>query len=208
MKSRLRLRITFRRRSELVLLPIAGLLMWVAAAHLASGQRDAIDVRSQALQSVGAEPGEPRQFYLTTGVHDGSSTTSACASGYHMASLWEILSPSNLSYNTVLGQTTDTDSGQGPPSSTNGWVRTGFINTVSGGAGMSNCGAWTNAGSRGWGTAVSLTSSWSTGGDLFVWDSTEAGCDREYAVWCVETVHLFADGFESGSTSAWSATVP
>jgi hypothetical protein len=67
----------------------------------------------------------PRKFYLTQDGYDGSQALSACAQGYHMASLWEILDPSNLSYDTSLGATV-ADSGSGPPNGS-GWIRTGFI---------------------------------------------------------------------------------
>ena len=56
-----------------------------------------------------------RKFYLTQTGFTGSQALTACANGYHMASLWEILDPSNLRYNTTLGFTTQ-DSGFGPPS--------------------------------------------------------------------------------------------
>ena len=66
-----------------------------------------------------------RQFYLTPDEFDGDEVLTACAPGYHMASLWEIVDPTNLKYNIVLGHTTP-DSGQGPPPWSEGWVRTGY----------------------------------------------------------------------------------
>ena len=35
----------------------------------------------------------PRKFYLTKTEHNGAQALSACAPGYHMASLWEIHDP-------------------------------------------------------------------------------------------------------------------
>ena len=35
----------------------------------------------------------PRKFYLTQTTHNGAQALSACAPGYHMASLWEINEP-------------------------------------------------------------------------------------------------------------------
>ena len=43
-----------------------------------------------------------REFYLTQLRHLAGEATTACA-GFHMASMWEILDPSNLRYNTNLG---------------------------------------------------------------------------------------------------------
>ena len=57
-----------------------------------------------------------RQFYLTSALAIGDEALTACAAGYHMASLWEITDLSNLRYNTSLGQASG-DSGQGPPTS-------------------------------------------------------------------------------------------
>ena len=64
-----------------------------------------------------------RAFYLTTTTHTGAQATTACAAGFHMASLWEIFDPSNLRYDATVGATAD-DSGAGPPF-LGGWVRTG-----------------------------------------------------------------------------------
>jgi hypothetical protein len=103
-----------------------------------------------------------RKFYLTQGKYDGSQSLLACAEGYHMPSLWEIVDPSNLSYDTNLGVTV-ADAGSGPPSAAPGWIRTGFL--ASGGSmapdgsvqpGTANCQAWTSASSEAHGTIVSL----------------------------------------------------
>lgn len=67
----------------------------------------------------------PRQFYLTTSTFNGSQPLRACAAGYHFASFWEILDPSNLVYNTTLGYQ-NADSGFGPPTNVTGFIRSGF----------------------------------------------------------------------------------
>ena len=43
-----------------------------------------------------------KSFYLTKTSHNGSQVLTACAEGYHMASLWEIFDTSNLRYDTAL----------------------------------------------------------------------------------------------------------
>ena len=49
---------------------------------------------------------DPRKsYYLTQTTHMGNQALTACASGYHMASLWEIFDTSNVRYNTVVGLT-------------------------------------------------------------------------------------------------------
>jgi hypothetical protein len=81
-----------------------------------------------------------RSFYITQTTHTGSQALTACAEGYHMASLWEIFDTSNLKYDTVLGLTQD-DSGFGPPSQIGGWIRTGRFASTVGPAGAPNCDA-------------------------------------------------------------------
>ena len=137
----------------------------------------------------------PRKFYVTQGRYDGSQALSACADGYHMASLWEILDPSNLSYDTGLGATL-ADSGSGPPTVVPGWVRTGFLSsagiTAADGSvqpGTANCQAWTSASSGAHGTTVYLPIY--TPADVGVtpispWVAGTRSCDRPELAWCVQ----------------------
>jgi len=114
-------------------------------------------------------PGQ-RSFYLTQSPKNGKYATTACADGYHMASLWEILDPSNLKYNTELGERR-ADSGDGPPSGLNGWIRTGYESDASSSdpVGKVNCSAWKSNNPSDWGTVVYLEFDWSTSADVFVW---------------------------------------
>jgi hypothetical protein len=106
-----------------------------------------------------------RGYYLTQGTYDGNQALTACAAGYHMASLWEIHEPSNLRYDTALGLTGG-DSGAGPPangaSDEWGWIRTGTAGAFGnpGFPGMANCGAWTDNATDNAGTVVGLSSAW------------------------------------------------
>ena len=70
-----------------------------------------------------------RSFYLTQTEHTGSQALTACAEDYHMASLWEILDPSNLRYNTELGYTR-ADSGSGPQSHMDSLAQAGTPSAV------------------------------------------------------------------------------
>ena len=96
-----------------------------------------------------------RQYYLSQSLVHGNQAESACTTGYHMASLWEIADPSNLLYNTTLGRTYN-DSGTGPVAADPGWVRTGFIASVSSTAGLGNCNGWTSYSDSHYGTAAAL----------------------------------------------------
>lgn len=133
-----------------------------------------------------------RRFYLTTGLVNGAAPLTACASGFHMASLWEIFDTSNLRYETSLGFN-EADSGSGPPASpagstAYGWVRTGFVasSVFTGVPGTSNCDSWTTA--TGNGTAVRLSTNWNTlnTGPSPSWVALESSCTLIRRTWCVE----------------------
>ena len=81
-----------------------------------------------------------RAYYLTTTSFTGSEALTACATGYHMASYYEIANPSALRYETTLGLVL-ADQGGGPPSGGLGgfgWVRSGT------GEWGRNCQVWTS----------------------------------------------------------------
>ena len=139
----------------------------------------------------------PRKFYLTQIKHNGGQALSACAAGYHMASLWEIHDPSNLRYDTALGFTQG-DSGFGPPipfpfgppqlDRPFGWVRTGNGSANSGTPGATNCHAWTSANGDDNGTFIFLASTWdSTDVTVIIpWRAGVSACDSTLRVWCVQ----------------------
>jgi hypothetical protein len=137
-------------------------------------------------QAVSSATTGMRRYYLSKVGRDGANAESACAEGYHMASLWEILDPSNLMYNTELGGTRD-DSGAGPITFW-GWVRTGYVSNSDNVAGRANCDAWTTSDPTAYGTLVNLPNgSWDPNyADLHVWSTFFASCDETNAVWCVE----------------------
>lgn len=128
---------------------------------------------------------EMRYFYLTNSTAAGADADTACGSGYHMASLWEILDPSNLRYNPDLGYTR-ADSAEGPPT-VNGWVRTGYASASADSVGQSNCSTWTSSSSGAYGTYVGLPVDWTAGSDIHVWNAGTFTCDSSNVrVWCVE----------------------
>jgi hypothetical protein len=148
----------------------------------ASGEN--VSRRTSLAQSSGM-----RQFYLTIPGHPGGTAKTACAAGYHMASLWEIADPSNLRYNIALGFA-QADSGGGPPADEAymlGWVRTGYVSDHSSTPGRANCNGWT-VGSYGiYGTTASLPSQWTADlQDIGVWQLAVQYCSDYYRVWCIE----------------------
>jgi hypothetical protein len=139
--------------------------------------------------SLSAQQGQPfqgRKFYLTTTVHDGAQALTACANDFHMGSLWEIVDPSNLQYDTELG-TTNADAGSGPPSVPGGWIRTGGFSS-----GTTNCNVWSSnnpdhngnivllpddTSNFGWGESAVRVSPWLPG---------RGNCSTPFRVWCVQ----------------------
>lgn len=131
-----------------------------------------------------AQSRSSHSYYLALAASDATHALDACADGYHMASLWEMLDPSNLSYNDALGLTR-ADSGQGPPSVYQGWVRTGYPNNTGTTPGQANCSSWTST--SGQGTTIALPADWVSGAkDMLVWTAGTASCGSAAYVWCVE----------------------
>ena len=127
-----------------------------------------------------------KYYYLTIESYDGIEATGACASGYHMASLWEIVDVSNLVYDTSRGLTWD-DTGEGPPVAYSGWIRTGHGSSVSGAPGEVNCQTWTSDSQDDYGTDAWLPSDWTTGTDIGPWKVGKIQCSFSARVWCVQS---------------------
>ncbi len=158
------------------------LALIVALAFAAVGAMNRPVVRADAMA------GGQRQYYITDLSHYPDEAPTACAAGYHFASLWEILDPSGLQYDTALGQTT-LDSGGGPPTIQGlGWVRTGYnFSDVSTTPGHANCDNWTSQSNVDNGSVAVLPQDWTAGAqDLHVWDVAVRTCNFKLGVWCVE----------------------
>jgi hypothetical protein len=173
----------------LVILLFAALLTAAWLGSLAWGQKEAAAsgphvILASAPDGSLAATADMRRYYLHGAVLNATYALTACASGYHMASLWEILDTSNLQYNTTLGVFA-TDSGSGPPTVWSGWVRTGNGSNNGTTAGQANCNAWTST--SGNGTYVSLPANWSAASqDIHVWTAAYSSCGNPGYVWCVE----------------------
>ena len=146
-------------------------------------QNSSLEAQVAALANKG-----PRKFYLTVDRYAGDQVLTACAGGYHMASLYEILDPTDLRYNTELGLRS-ADSGFGPPTEpwATGWIRTGYFANA-GSPGASNCSFWTSGvGSSDHGTIAFLNRVWnSPARAVSPWAAEEVGCNTLAHVWCVQ----------------------
>src|SRR5437867_5551570 len=143
-----------------------------------------------------------RRFYLTKESFQGNQAITACASGYHMASRFEILDVSGLDYDTGMGLTTD-DSGSGPPSAAAsyespgpfGWIRTGGASqftepTGPPGSAAVNCATWSSNSAQAYGTVAYLTDRFIAENDspAAPWNGRPQRCDVSCRVWCVQNV--------------------
>jgi len=127
------------------------------------------------------------KFYLTQEVFPANAALTACARGYHMASMWEILELGSLKYDSSRGFVTP-DAGSGPPSTQPGWVRTGYYPFSANVPGGSNCSVWTSNSSADYGTSVMLEPSWApdaVGSRISPWRAGVFSCDSRIQVWCV-----------------------
>lgn len=127
----------------------------------------------------------PKKFYITKSPVQGSSAATSCASGFHMASIWELWNPSMLTYDISLGETSS-DSGQGPPNSYSGWVRTGGFSSGIDPAGTANCSAYTTSSGASKGTIVNFRSNWTTSNTVGPWEASSVACNAAARVWCIE----------------------
>ena len=147
------------------------------------------------VQTTAAPRDSRLAFYLTKTQQTGGSADSACASGFHFASIWEIQDVSNLRYDGARG-VRYADSGAGPPTNRWGWVRTGKGAIVSDTPGAANCtnpildAPWTSSLAHHDGTVVILTNN----DDDYAthprvpdpWRVSAGACINTNASWCVE----------------------
>lgn len=128
-----------------------------------------------------------RAFYLTKTRHTGDQALIVCAAGFHMASMWDVVDPSNLRYDDTLGFQHPNQDSSGAPSGIQGWMATGTEPVAAGLPGETNCSAWTSSSDDLLGTAASLELVWnSTATAVSPWHALTLTCNRPERVWCLE----------------------
>ncbi len=181
------------RRGALLLLAGAALLL-AALVVVGGGHWPAREAAGAGAAAAAAErPQAPlvqygeRSFYVTEENFDGSQALAACVEGYHMASLWEMMDVTALSYATDLAEArVQSDQGMGPPAGWWGWVRTGNGASAVNAAGQANCMAWTSNTAGDFGSLVRLNASWATPRTaISPWQAQVWGCNLHAPVWCV-----------------------
>ena len=154
-----------------------------------------------SLQASAAVAPEPRRFYLSSAQVQGDAPLFVCAAGFHMASLWELVEVSLLEYRADHPDAAapTADMGDGPPSGTRGWVRTGGAASVVSQAGVGNCDGWQSQGVAGFdggalggggidsGSLAQLNDSWGQAATaISPWLGSTDGCASMHPVWCIE----------------------
>jgi len=144
-----------------------------------------------SVQTTAASADPRRVFYLTDSFHQGNAALMACAAGFHMASMWEILDVSNLRYATDAEGNGDVfhlvGAAVGPPIEEFGWVRTGGASFNLDVVGLSNCSWWTSNLDTDYGSGVELDRQWDDVGTLLgPWDALSTTCQQDLHVWCIE----------------------
>ncbi|MEZ4767083.1 MAG: hypothetical protein R2844_01490 [Caldilineales bacterium] len=135
------------------------------------GVIDTLDIQSTA--GPWGTTGDPmlvnlttRGYYQTSATVAGNAALTACAAGYHMANMAEIQNTSALRYaKEIPGAVQGQDSGNGPPFSITGWIRTGVSSNTSTQVGAGNCALWTSNSAGHNGTTVALQPNWLLAGD-------------------------------------------
>ena len=128
-----------------------------------------------------------KRYYLTSASVDGSLPKQACASGFHMASLFELHEPALLAYAPALGEVSESGSGVSAPAGIDGWVRTGVPDYSGIVAGDTNCNGYSTALAGDKGTTIRLLNSWSQPAIYSApWQPFAIDCSAAKKVWCVE----------------------
>ena len=131
-----------------------------------------------------------RRYYITSEYYAADEVLTACAAGFHAASLWEIYDTTTLHYDRTLGIATSADQGSGPPTDLGGWIRTGHHNFLDPPEipGQMSCNAWRSTSGDDKGTVVWLGSWWDAEPveSSSPWIATLWQCDLHQSVWCVE----------------------
>jgi hypothetical protein len=179
---RIRFRFAYDRRVLVLLFSLLFTLL-LTGSVVASDNPSPVQEEATALLAAGGG----RHFYLTDANFATDEVLTACADGYHMASLWEILDVSNMVYDYDHPDAhVKADSGNGPPSGWYGWARTGWFSSGSTTAGTGNCLNWTSTSSANSAASVRLATAWEIApGDIGPWDATSFTCNFSGPVWCV-----------------------
>jgi septal ring-binding cell division protein DamX len=148
----------------------------------------------EATQDEPAAPAAPdavaaaggTRFLITTANVSGAAADTSCPAGFHMASLYELHDPTNLTYANIAGAKTRSDQGGGPVADWWGWVRTGHDASIANSAGQANCSNWTSSTAGEYGSLAQLSDTWTAAAlTISPWQAQTWSCGGIAPVWCV-----------------------
>ncbi|MGB3564040.1 MAG: hypothetical protein WBH85_11580 [Thermoanaerobaculia bacterium] len=151
------------------------------------------DQTVQTTAAINSAGFQPRLFYLTDDTFIGGLALTACASGYHMAHIWEFRNLDALRYDDSAPGAFNPDGSPGydletgPPMGPEGWIRTGAVTTgaMSENNPLASCGKWTDSRPTVYGKITKF--SFTTGEVIVHLGGTGTRtCDSFIQVWCVE----------------------
>lgn len=132
----------------------------------------------------GAASAQQRYYYLTKNAVPADKALTACARGYHMASIVELSAPGTLHYyyNHAYAYSEGLDQGHSPPLNTIGWIRTANA------PGLNNCTVWSSVSPAVTGTVAYLVFSKNVTTRQLTWSwfTKDLSCNGTSQVWCVE----------------------
>jgi hypothetical protein len=165
-----------------LLLLLGAFVLVAAASALARQQPDAPEAEAVVPHLASEKP----HFFITSANYTGAQADTSCPAGYHMASLWEMMNPSERTYASSLAVAkTRGDQGSGPVAGWWGWVRTGVDGFVGNEAGRANCAVWTSTTAGEYGTIVRLAENWTSGAiAISPWQAQTWSCTGVAPVWC------------------------
>jgi hypothetical protein len=130
-------------------------------------------------------------YYVTKNTYPANKALSACAPGFHMASIAELANPSALHYyyNYSQAYIMSAGQGQGPPTGRDGWIYSSQYVPHSGHP-FQDCREWTSNSSNDSGNYAwfNVMYPYATMPEavMLLLQTTTAPCDNIIPVWCVQ----------------------
>lgn len=127
-----------------------------------------------------------RRYYLTPATYDGANADAACASGFHMATIYELSEPGGLHYDRTRGFVYGAST---PPTGVFGWSGSGQPPYSSDLPGLGDCDGFGTVAPGKSGTVLRLPINWDPAnqqGAPWKWSAEPRACATPQRVWCVE----------------------
>lgn len=127
-----------------------------------------------------------RRYYLTTAQYDGANADTACPTGFHIATLYELSEPGTLHYDRTRGFLYGAGA---PPTGVFGWSGSGQPPYSSLFPGAGDCDGFSTIAAGKSGTVIFLPLIWDSASQQatpWKWNTQLRDCAQSHRVWCVE----------------------